>query len=769
MKGMRLLTKIAGGLAASGAAVAFALSSPLTAAATVSSVTVYPPSPNEAANWSGLIAYATGDCENHCSASIDWGDGFVTTIDDTGTNRNSIYSSHTWLEEGSRTISVTVKSWFCFIGCVNTSTAVGSATATINDAPLTAPSNLTLNMAEGDTFNGVVGSFFDANPLANTLDFTATIHWGDGAASSGSIVSQGGGRFAISNPTSHVYRTAGTYTVSTHVADHGATIDIPATAHVNDLALTAVGLNGGWLAGNASTQNVAQFTDPNTFALVSDFTVTIAWGDGSTSPGTVTQTSSQHFAVSGSHTYAFAGAYTATTSIADIGGATATATSAESVSQVLLLPALSNAAYGGYTSTVYIQNVGTAPANVSIQYYNQSGTAVGAGESKTGLASNANWTVRQDNGMSFAAGQAGWALISSNQRLSVFVNEFAPGGGDATSYSAIRFPNDTGTTLYAPAIANNAYGGYTTGIGLVNFGVATDLTVTYRDALGVIVKTQLISSVAAGAYVPIYSGDVALALPSGFAGTATIVRSNPGSLAAVVNETGPNGQFSSYDAVNAGSTSLFAPVALNNAYGGFFTGIGIQNTSNTAGSVTVTYFDSAGTPTAKVRSIAANGYLALYQGDATDGPPVSATGYTAQVSSTVPVAAIVNEVTPPTGGVTTTSSSYNTFVAGTSQANVALVESSGSDGWSTGLGVMNTGRGSTTITLSYYDADTGAPIGTPQTQTLASRAFWGPYQPTAGLPAGTRATAILTTSVGGSIVVICNEAGTGKFMSYNAQ
>jgi hypothetical protein len=769
MNALRLLTKIAGGLAASGAAVAFALSSPVTASATLDSVTVNQLPFVEFASLSGTIAHANGSCDSHCAAVINWGDGSTTTIDDTGANRNDIVASHLYPEEGPYPVSVEVRSWSCGLFCTMTSTRTGAAVETVSDAALSATSNLTFTLAEGDPFNGVVGSFTDANPVATQDDFGATISWGDGSSSPGTINNLGGSRFSISTPPSHVYRTAGTYPVNTHVVDHGSTLDIPATAYINDLALTASGVNATMLAGSPTNAQTAQFTDPNPGALAGDFTANIDWGDNSTSAGTVTQTSSGHFSISGLHTYAYAGIYTATTSIADAGGATATATSTETVQQILLLPAVSNAAFGGYTTSIYIQNGGTSPANISIQYYNQSGAQVGKGDTRTGLAPHANWTVRQDNGNSFAAGAAGWAWIVSNQRISAFVNEFAPNAGDATSYTAIRYPNDVGSTLYEPAIANNAYGGYTTGMGVVNYGPGGDITVTYRDALGVVVKTQVLSNVAAGAYVPVYSGDAALGLPSGFAGTATLVKSGQGVLAAVVNETGPHGQFSSYDAVNAGSTSLFAPVAMNNAYGGFYTGMGVQNTTSTAGTVTVTYYDSAGTPTQVVKSIAANGYLGLYQGDPTDGPPVSGTGYTAQLSSTVPITAIVNEVTPPTGGITTTSTSYNTFVAGASQANLALVESAGSDGWSTGLGVMNTGRGATTVTLSYYDADTGAPIGTPQTQTLQSRAFWGPYQPAAGLPAGVRATAILTTSLGGRIAVICNEAGVGMFMSYSAQ
>ena len=73
---------------------------------------------------------------------------------------------------------------------------------------------------------------------------------------------------------------------------------------------------------------------------------------------------------------------------------------------------------------------------------------------------------------------------------------------------------------------------------------------------------------------------------SAFAGTATVESSN-GTVAAIVNETGPNGQFSSYDAVAQGPTTLAAPTTLNNAYGGYNTGIGLQNLSTSSANVTV--------------------------------------------------------------------------------------------------------------------------------------------------------------------------------------
>jgi hypothetical protein len=358
-------------------------------------------------------------------------------------------------------------------------------------------------------------------------------------------------------------------------------------------------------------------------------------------------------------------------------------------------------------------------------------------------------------------------VIFSDQPVAAFVNEFAPGSkGDATSYTSIDVRHGVGTTLYAPAIANGAYGGYTTGIGLLNLGAAPAvITITYRDATGTPVKVSGVAGLAAHGYIGLYSGDPALGLPLNFAGTATITTDDGQPLAAVINEVGPSGQFSSYDAVPGGAVRLQVPTALNNAYGGYYTGVGIQNTSASDGTVTVTYYDPAGTATVKTMPIKANGYLGIYQGDARVGPPASANGYTATIGSTVPVAAIVNEVAP--GGLNQ-STSYNSFAGGLGTAHLALVENNGPDAWTTGLGVMNTSGSTETVTVVYHDGGTGLPIGNPVQRSLAPHAFWGVYQPDTGLPAGIRATATVSTSSPGEVAVICNEHDS-LFMSYASQ
>jgi hypothetical protein len=443
------------------------------------------------------------------------------------------------------------------------------------------------------------------------------------------------------------------------------------------------------------------------------------------------------------------------------------------------LPAMANAAYGGYTTVTYVQNVGSAPANIAILYLDPNGNPTGRGDSTT-LAPNALWTVRQDNGNGLPAGGAGSGVMLADQPVAAFVNEFAPhNSGDATSYSAIQLPGGAGSTLSAPAIASNAYGGYTTAIGLISLSsTSTDITITYRKGDGTVQATQTLTGVAPGAYRGVYSGNSGSStdanLPANFAGTATI-QSSAGAVAAIVNEVGPGGQFSSYDAVAAGATTLAAPTVLNNAYGGYNTAIGLQNLTSAGATVTISYSGQVGSGTTTQTfqehlMLAPFGYAGDYNGGGSTNA-VLPDGFhgSATIQSDQQVASIVNEVAAPAtaGGPTTQSTAYNTFATGASAAHLPLVENAGSDGVTTGVGIENISSVTASVTIAYYDATTGTLL-TQKTVSIPAGSFFGAYTPADLTTAGTRATAVISTA-GNALAVIVNEVGTGQFMSYDAQ
>jgi uncharacterized protein (TIGR03118 family) len=189
-----------------------------------------------------------------------------------------------------------------------------------------------LSFVEGHTTVRDVATFMSTTAGATASDFTATIDWGDGSSSAGTVSATGGGNFLVI--AQHTYAEEGTDSVTVTISDKSgntATVTETATAIDAPLMATGVSITGGTTSTPStlvvSDQVVATFVDSGGAEPIADYTATIDWGDGSsTSSGTVALTSGSTFNVSGSHTYTASGRFTASVSIKDDGGAKATAT-----------------------------------------------------------------------------------------------------------------------------------------------------------------------------------------------------------------------------------------------------------------------------------------------------------------------------------------------------------------------------------------------------------------------------------------------------------
>jgi hypothetical protein len=265
------------------------------------------------------------------SVQINWGDGQSSSGTVVGPvispGAFEVTGSHTYSQPGTYTVLVNVS---------DTSGEDASALSTATVAPQAFPINVnSIAGAPGASLpsSGLVATFISPNAADNVAgDFTAIINWGDGQTTVGTIGAGGGGPLAFNVTGSHEYAAAGTFTTSvTITVSNGPTstgvgqADIaPPPVYTSTSKLIVVPVS------QLFSGIVATFTDPNTSDLASIFTASIAWGDGSTTPATVTG-SNGNFAVQGTYTYLTAGTYTATVTVADQSGNTFTATDTANV------------------------------------------------------------------------------------------------------------------------------------------------------------------------------------------------------------------------------------------------------------------------------------------------------------------------------------------------------------------------------------------------------------------------------------------------------
>jgi YVTN family beta-propeller protein len=143
---------------------------------------------------------------------------------------------------------------------------------------------------------------------------------------------------------SHQYAEEGSYPINVTIHhDSAPNASAKSTATVADPAVAATGgfTVSATEGANSGSQTVATFTDPGGAEALTDYSAIIAWGDNTTSAGTINY-SNGVFTVSGSHQYAEEGSYAIAVTIHHDSAPDATAKSTASVAD----PAV--AATGGF-------------------------------------------------------------------------------------------------------------------------------------------------------------------------------------------------------------------------------------------------------------------------------------------------------------------------------------------------------------------------------------------------------------------------------------
>jgi len=192
-------------------------------------------------------------------------------------------------------------------------------------------SPIAIKPVEGTPFSGVVASV-RGSKISNLGSFSSTIDWRDGGTSQGTLVPVPDGTYQVVG--THLYTEAaggdGYKTTVTVSSLSGPSAVGTGLALVADAPLTAVRTSLSGKARRTISGVVATFSDGNIYATADQFTASIAWGDGTSSSGSIS-TASGGFAVQGTHRYSKRGTYAVTVTIHDRDGATAIANGTASI------------------------------------------------------------------------------------------------------------------------------------------------------------------------------------------------------------------------------------------------------------------------------------------------------------------------------------------------------------------------------------------------------------------------------------------------------
>jgi hypothetical protein len=166
----------------------------------------------EGAAFSAVVAHFSGGAGPY-AANIAWGDG-LTSSGVIGSG-NSVSGSHTYAEEGTYPVSVTITD-------STGASASGTTTASVADAAISL-TGTTFSVNRKTNFTATVATLTDADPGGVASDYSGQINWGDATVSacpspSCSITAQPGG-FTVTG--SHNYFRSKAYAVTIQISDAG--------------------------------------------------------------------------------------------------------------------------------------------------------------------------------------------------------------------------------------------------------------------------------------------------------------------------------------------------------------------------------------------------------------------------------------------------------------------------------------------------------------------------------------------------------------------
>ena len=224
--------------------------------------------------------------------------------------------------------------------------------------------------AQGDPFSTALATFRDNSAVADLTNFRATIDWGDGSSSAGTVTESSDGLFTVSG--THAYASPGVFPGTILIGNEANSASpLPFSITVETTSLQVTGLDFTTQANRAFSGPVAVLADSFGPRPSGDYRATIDWGDDTTSAGTLQVGPNGPDFVIGTHTYATSGTFTVTTTVHVIASpgnsnsGTTVATVTPFVSRLaatgVVVTATQDALFGGVVANFTDSSAGNAP------------------------------------------------------------------------------------------------------------------------------------------------------------------------------------------------------------------------------------------------------------------------------------------------------------------------------------------------------------------------------------------------------------------------
>ncbi|MCJ7667745.1 MAG: hypothetical protein MUP04_05610 [Anaerolineae bacterium] len=417
---------------------------------------------------------------------------------------------------------------------------------------------------------------------------------------------------------------------------------------------------------------------------------------------------------------------------------------------------------GTWNSSLQVQNLGTGPANIQVEYYDQSGV-VQATQLFTDVQPGAMINVYQGSVTNLPDGFIGSAVVSSNEPIgglgSLSANYGATGG-----YAYYSGVSEGSNIAYAPTVLKQfGGGGWNTEMAVQNTGAGpATLTVEYYDSAGSLVSAATESQVIEdGASYLLKQVDNAN-LPTGFIGSAKITGGGGATSAVVVNSISGT-RLESANAFPGGDTVAYLPVVMN-YFGGnqWVSSFQVMNLGSSQTTVDIYYYAGSATPVKTVLDVPIPAFSSInrYQPSVDADLGTGFLGSVKVVSDSEPIVAVGSTVT--TAGGKSYATQYNGFSSGSTEVYLpTIMVNWGGNQWLTSFQVMNVGSSDADVTIEYYEPGNPTPVKTleydgVENPMITPMANINRYQPTvdADLGTGFMGSVIVTSNNGQPVVAI---------------